>query len=473
DGTDTCDDGETNTECETETTIGDANDPGPGPNAVSVTQTRTYDHDGRLVEVTFDDGISTETTGFSWDSNRSIPQIITWTDTNNTNLIYGNTRLAATGGVDDEVFAYNPLGDAVAQPGSAFGASDRYGPYGEPSPPGTGMGFGYRGELHVSEDLHLRARDLTVGLVRFNSVDPVDGASGTSFETNHYHYAGGDPTNFRDPLGRSRTGDESLKLDEGDLPWGTPLLFKPPAAPRPTLRPIPLKTLGRVLGRFGSAVVGAVLLDIVFADPAGDPLADRAAGVIYEFFPQTTAHTETAPERRVGAHFKTSLGCGLEARSAYLAARQLSVASYVRLTPMNLANPDQKFVGERRTLALGIYCIDDKLSSIVEVSGKTPALPGTVLSSNIPLTFVANFVGTNPDAQHDAEIKLSNRLVGDVPLIPLLSQGLLGVIVDSPTEAVCPSCWGVFRLFSAGYPLIDTEVYEQRSGREYSSPLYR
>ncbi len=65
--------------------------------------------DGQLVEVTFDDGTSTETTGFSWDNNRPIPQIITWTDTTNTNLIYGNTRLAATGGTTgDETFAYNP-----------------------------------------------------------------------------------------------------------------------------------------------------------------------------------------------------------------------------------------------------------------------------------------------------------------------------------------------------------------------------
>ncbi|MCP4087730.1 MAG: hypothetical protein GY745_22190, partial [Actinomycetia bacterium] len=150
DGTDTCDDGETNTECETETTIGDANNPGPGPNAVSVTQTRTYDHDGQLVEIAFDDGTSTETTGFSWDNNRPIPQIITWTDTNTTNILYGNTRTAAIGTAVDETFAYNPLGDVIDVGTGSLAGSASFGPFG--SPDGAfSRGFGFRGELHVAD----------------------------------------------------------------------------------------------------------------------------------------------------------------------------------------------------------------------------------------------------------------------------------------------------------------------------------
>ncbi|MCP3879941.1 MAG: hypothetical protein GY701_16340, partial [Sulfitobacter sp.] len=239
DGTDTCDDGESNAACETETTQGDANNPGPGTNLVTTTQTRTYDHDGQLVEVSFDDGTSTETTGFGWDNNRSIPQIITWTDTTNTNLVYGNTRIAATGGTTgDETFAYNPFADAVASPGSTLAVSDQYGPYGEPAVAGTGIGFGYRSELHVDSQVHVRARDLVPGPARFAILDPLDGREGSVAEAHGYNYAANDPVRHTDPSG--------LRPMDGSIWAGIGL---GPSVPSQPWAPSPGEGLGGPIGR--------------------------------------------------------------------------------------------------------------------------------------------------------------------------------------------------------------------------------
>ncbi|MCP4084085.1 MAG: RHS repeat-associated core domain-containing protein [Actinomycetia bacterium] len=177
-----------------------------------MTQTRTYDHDGQLIEVILDDGTSTETTGFSWDNNRPIPQIVTWTDTDTTNILYGNTRTAAIGPAGDETFAYNALSDVIATPGSVLAAADSYGPYGQPSAAVFPIGFGYRGELQTESQVHLRAREYHPTTGKFLSRDPLmaspygteDGIPSTA---NPYHYVGNDSINFVDPLGLCRASD--------------------------------------------------------------------------------------------------------------------------------------------------------------------------------------------------------------------------------------------------------------------------
>ncbi|MCP4110574.1 MAG: hypothetical protein GY749_34470, partial [Desulfobacteraceae bacterium] len=86
--------------------------------------------------------------------------------------------------------------------------SASFGPFG--SPDGAfSRGFGFRGELHVADEVHLRARYMAPGLGRFTAPDPLPGVDGTPTVANPYHYADNDPLNKIDPLG--------LRPDDGDM----------------------------------------------------------------------------------------------------------------------------------------------------------------------------------------------------------------------------------------------------------------
>ncbi|MCP3881182.1 MAG: RHS repeat-associated core domain-containing protein [Sulfitobacter sp.] len=84
--------------------------------------------------------------------------------------------------------------------------SASFGPFG--SPDGAfSRGFGFRGELHVADEVHLRARYMAPGLGRFTAPDPLDGVDGTTTVANAYHYTMNNPIAFADPLGLRPTDD--------------------------------------------------------------------------------------------------------------------------------------------------------------------------------------------------------------------------------------------------------------------------
>src|SRR3546814_5745847 len=60
------------------------------------------------------------------------------------------------------------------------------------------LGFGYRGELHSDDLVHLRARDYDPSTGAFTTRDPLDGVNGTTTVANPYHYAENDPLNRTD-----------------------------------------------------------------------------------------------------------------------------------------------------------------------------------------------------------------------------------------------------------------------------------
>lgn len=79
-------------------------------------------------------------------------------------------------------------------------APTSYDPFGVPVG-GNGLMFGYRGEVTLNGDVHLRNRDYDPHTGLFLSPDPLEGVPGTPTETNPWHYADNDPVNKVDPLG--------------------------------------------------------------------------------------------------------------------------------------------------------------------------------------------------------------------------------------------------------------------------------
>ena len=204
-GIDTCDDSGSHSSCETVTALGDTNLTAEPVSteyslAVTSTQSRSYDGLGSLVEVDID-GATNE---FVWDHSLAVPQIVEMTDASGSaDVLYGLTRLAELTDSSASVAGYSVLGDSTDR-GVAFD------PFGTAlTDPADAIGFGFRGELHIGGQVHLRARDLLPELGRFATIDPLDGVVGTVVETNPYHYANNDPVNLLDPLGL-RPGDNDF-----------------------------------------------------------------------------------------------------------------------------------------------------------------------------------------------------------------------------------------------------------------------
>jgi RHS repeat-associated protein len=174
---------------------------------------RRFDGDGKLVGT----GDST----YAWDPAGAqlgrAPQILEgvieggWLNGVSVRSNYGLERLyldwqTPSGGGLAYWIAQDHLGSTIAT--TAYDAPGGYDPYGVPDTPTNG-GFGYRGELTLDDEVHLRARDYHPDTGLFSTPDPLDSVDATPTNGHTYHYADNDPLNKTDPLGL-RPGDGSI-----------------------------------------------------------------------------------------------------------------------------------------------------------------------------------------------------------------------------------------------------------------------
>lgn len=184
---------------------------------------RVYNGDGQLAEATIDNGtIEAEYGNMGWDLD-PVPQQIdgeitvsylgTPVASDTSRVLQGNLRLAGdsdTGGMT--WFAYDHQGNTIDS--DTYNTADAYTPYGHPTGGTSGpIHFGYRGEMHLGNELHLRNRNYETAHGIFNTPDPLDGIDGTPTVANPYHYADNDPQNRADPLGL--TPEDPLQCPPG------------------------------------------------------------------------------------------------------------------------------------------------------------------------------------------------------------------------------------------------------------------
>lgn len=172
-------------------------------------QVRAYDGDGRLVAISTGTGSTVHRNSIVWDVNRRVAQpVMITTDNVPTQLIYGSTNRAQSATLGSvSAFSHDAHGSTIIDPGAAdtaaFAAAPAYSPWGAPATPtdSSAPRFGYRGELQIGAQLHLRARDYAPRLGVFTTTDPLGGVAGTATIANPYHYADNNPLNTIDPLG--------------------------------------------------------------------------------------------------------------------------------------------------------------------------------------------------------------------------------------------------------------------------------
>lgn len=188
----------------------------------------TYNGDGTLTKLVTskandddDDSPRSIQNDFIWDTT-GVAEILTWsTEGLNTNLFYGYGRALAQQSSKTTVFAQDAHGSTVVKDGDdPFTIARSFDPWGNPNPSSDDdddedrikLGFGYRGELHLGDDIHLRARSYAPQTGRFTTVDPLSGTPGTTTVANPYPYAANDPLNLVDPLGLSPISDGDLQV---------------------------------------------------------------------------------------------------------------------------------------------------------------------------------------------------------------------------------------------------------------------
>ncbi len=237
----------------------------PGPGQVSErTDTYRYDARGKLagIDTTYEQGntrremrtwspdgdldhvaIARNNTpvwdlDLDWDPTGPVRQIAMGRNTSTpgapwTRAGYGIRRISLAddpGYQTADYYSYDHAGSATAGPGAtAVAPPHGYEPFGQPLDWAAEFHFGYRGELHLDQLLHLRARDYDPATGTFLTPDPLDGVDGTPTVANGYHYADNDPVNKQDPLGL-RPSDDTTFVDpppappcpEGQQPWSTP-----------------------------------------------------------------------------------------------------------------------------------------------------------------------------------------------------------------------------------------------------------
>ena len=196
--------------------------------AGTVRSRRTFDGNGQLQSVTAVDEAGVEVArDLIWDDNRAVPEIAVMTEADvDTQLVHGLERAFAVRAGVSSVFSYDVHGSALATPATAgLVRATNYDEYGRSldTPraldPGTEAApslpsFGYRGELQLGDQIHLRARTYDPNIGGFTTVDPLDGVPGTTTVANPYHYANNDPLNQIDPLGLRPVNDADLRLEK-------------------------------------------------------------------------------------------------------------------------------------------------------------------------------------------------------------------------------------------------------------------
>jgi RHS repeat-associated protein len=130
-------------------------------------------------------------------------------------VVYGAGRAFTASGGTATGFSVSVLGDAV---GGSLTVSSGFDPYGIPDSQTVGVGFGYRGELHIGSLVYLRARDYDPVLGRFLTPDPLSGVPGTTTVTNPYPYGNNDPVGRVDPTGLRAEDSEMAAAGDRQLP---------------------------------------------------------------------------------------------------------------------------------------------------------------------------------------------------------------------------------------------------------------
>jgi len=197
------------TKTETTTTSG---------STTTATETRAYDAAARLARITHD---TSPAIGYDllWDAGglNPIPQALetrkaeSGTSTIWQRSYWGKNRIGynTTNANSWATYAYDAHGSVIQT--SKIVAPLSYDPYGNPTY-GTGVtpnrvNYGYRGELTLNGQVHLRARDYMPRNGTFGKPDPIDGYEGTPTVANKFHYTDNDPLNRQDPTGLSSEGD--------------------------------------------------------------------------------------------------------------------------------------------------------------------------------------------------------------------------------------------------------------------------
>jgi RHS repeat-associated protein len=139
---------------------------------------------------------------------------------------WGSDRIAydTNSGSGPFFYAYDAHGDTIHTTDTA--APDNYDPYGNPTGTNaaTYLSYGFRGELTVNGQIHLRAREYAPSSGMFTQRDALDGTTGTSVATDPYHYADNDPINRVDPTGYSPAPtNDSQTNDDGTGQDGKPV----------------------------------------------------------------------------------------------------------------------------------------------------------------------------------------------------------------------------------------------------------
>jgi RHS repeat-associated protein len=198
------------------------------PGGASTTWTRAYSPTGTLsrvdtaavtVPLLGPPVTTTTSTALTWDAARGIPQVLAMTTAGVTSdVTYGvGKAFANTGALPAATFSHDARNNLLPTAGTAalVVPATGYTPYGRPTASAPGAAFGYREELHVGPEVHLRARTYDPSVARFTTRDPLDGTPGEPVSTNPYHYASNDPIDAEDPTGLNPAitdGDPAYRL---------------------------------------------------------------------------------------------------------------------------------------------------------------------------------------------------------------------------------------------------------------------